>query len=288
VVGADIGITIGTQTYPSNTSYDIFAADLKTDGTIRWSRNFGAAGQDYGGGCALDSHDNLVFTGQFQQTVDFGTGAMTAAGNADMVLARLAAATGTTNLAVRVGGASAPVIGGELGLDSVDNVLLAGQYAGTVNFGSRFLVSSNSKSEVFAAKFSSTGTNNWAQAGQSTCFSNPGRAIVTRTGDLIYDGTFSGGITFDTTMYTATNGCVVQPGFQKNDLFMVDLRGATGALLDSMTIGGTANKGIGGLDQATDLRRFATGTFAGMATVGAVQLTSAGSFDALVYALAPH
>jgi len=62
---------------------DIFVAVCEANGTHRWSQRFGSTGDDWGYGCAFDASGNLVTTGIFSATVDFGGGPLVSAGMVD-------------------------------------------------------------------------------------------------------------------------------------------------------------------------------------------------------------
>ncbi len=48
-----------------------------------WSQSFGGTQDEIGYAIAVDGADNVLVTGQFQGTVDFGGGPLTSAGGAD-------------------------------------------------------------------------------------------------------------------------------------------------------------------------------------------------------------
>jgi hypothetical protein len=54
-----------------------------------WSKSFGNAGFDVATATAIDSAGNVVVTGYFQGTVDFGGGPLTTAGEDDIFVAKL-------------------------------------------------------------------------------------------------------------------------------------------------------------------------------------------------------
>jgi len=66
---------------------DIFVAKYGADGSYQWSKRFGTTGNEVGYAVAADGSGNVVVTGQFQGTVDFGGGALVASG-ADIFVAK--------------------------------------------------------------------------------------------------------------------------------------------------------------------------------------------------------
>lgn len=118
---------------------DAFLAKFDTSGSLSWSRAFGSTGADVGGGLAVDGSRDVVLTGSFQGSVDFGGGALTAAGGSDLFVARFSAS------GVHVSSARAGDALGQEGLsaaiDVAGNVLFAGRFQGTVDFGGGVLTS---------------------------------------------------------------------------------------------------------------------------------------------------
>jgi hypothetical protein len=83
---------------------DLVVARLDPAGTRRWVRTAGGATDDAAAAVAVAANGDVVATGNFSGTVDFGTGAFTAAGGGDLFVVRLAPAGGATVWARRHGG----------------------------------------------------------------------------------------------------------------------------------------------------------------------------------------
>lgn len=65
-------ITIGSEKHYSNGIYDIFIAKYEPDNGFAWSKSFGGIASDEGSGLYLLPDNYLLFTGTFEQTIDFG------------------------------------------------------------------------------------------------------------------------------------------------------------------------------------------------------------------------
>jgi len=98
VTGAFFGtVDFGGAPLKSAGEDDTFVASFDPTGTHRWSKRFGSASSEhYDGttfgdsyGVALDGSGNVVVTGTFQETVDFGGGPLTSASCTDIFLLRL-------------------------------------------------------------------------------------------------------------------------------------------------------------------------------------------------------
>ncbi|WP_395829556.1 hypothetical protein [Archangium violaceum] len=88
-------VELGDKTWSSAGLNDLFLLKLSgQDGTLRWARVFGGPGEDTGRDVAVDTAGTAFITGDFSQgvepsvgTVDFGTGRLSSAGDADAFLA---------------------------------------------------------------------------------------------------------------------------------------------------------------------------------------------------------
>ncbi|MGH9649787.1 MAG: SBBP repeat-containing protein, partial [Terriglobales bacterium] len=118
-------------------SYDIFVAKFAgADGSHLWSKRFGNTGVDVGRGVAVDTGGNVLATGNFQVSVDFGGGTLTALGSNDIFVAKLSGADGSHLWSKSFGAAG----GGDaqaraIALDAAGNPFVTGFFYLTVDFG---------------------------------------------------------------------------------------------------------------------------------------------------------
>jgi len=172
---------------------DIFLAKLSPSGAHLWSKSFGSASSDQANGVAVDSSGDLVVTGYFFGTVDFGGGALQSFDDADIFLAKFS--SGGTHLWSQRYGNSFFDGGSGVTVDSEGNIIMTGTFWFALNFGGgpHF---SNGTSDMFVAKFSSGGTNLWSKdAGELS--EDRGQAIaVDSSGNIVVAGEFEEGIDF--------------------------------------------------------------------------------------------
>src|SRR5439155_176820 len=84
VTGSFTGrINFGGGDLTSAGGHDAFVASFSPDGGHRWSKRFGSTSFDYGYGVAIDGAGNVLSTGYFQNSADFGGGPLTSAGRQD-------------------------------------------------------------------------------------------------------------------------------------------------------------------------------------------------------------
>jgi hypothetical protein len=117
---------------------DMFVAKLDTNGKHVWSKLFGDKSAESANSVATDHAGNVVVTGYFSGTVDFGGGQLVSAGGADIFAAKLDASG--EHLWSKGFGNGNDQVGVSVAMDGHGNTLLAGNFSGTVNIGSASLV----------------------------------------------------------------------------------------------------------------------------------------------------
>jgi hypothetical protein len=145
--GGTVDFGGGPLTSPDN--QDIFVAKLDPNGNHVWSKGFGGGGAQSAYAMAIDSAGNVAITGVFELTMDLGGGPLTSAGNVDIFVAKLDS-SGNHVWSKRFGDASVSVVSATA-IDSAGNVVVAGGFGGTLDFGNGPLVSAGGH-DVFLAK----------------------------------------------------------------------------------------------------------------------------------------
>jgi hypothetical protein len=86
-------VNLGGSDLVSGGGNDIFLAKHSPDGVERWSQGYGGTGGDIGYGIADDGWGNLIVTGRFESTVDFGVGPLASVGSLEVFVARFSGTT---------------------------------------------------------------------------------------------------------------------------------------------------------------------------------------------------
>ena len=186
--------SFGGSTLASAGGLDVFVAEYAgADGTHQWSKRFGGSGDDYGNAIAADRDGNVVVTGQFANSIDFGGGALSNAGAPDIFLARLSAA-GAHGWSRRYGSSNNyQQVATGVAVDLAGNVVLGANLIGAVDFGGGALPVSGGYDPVLV-KLSADGTHLWSKRFGSPQYAynyNCGVALDA-IGDTLAAGTFSG------------------------------------------------------------------------------------------------
>jgi len=172
---------------------DIVVAKYSPTGAHLWSQRFGGLGVEEPRSVAVDPSGNVILTGKFEGTVDFGGGDLVATGFHDIFLAKYDP-TGTHLWSQRFGGTGAAKAE-SVALDDSGNVFITGDFTETVDFGGGNRVSAGSN-DIFVAKYSPTGAHLWSHR-FGTTFIDLGLAVATDdSGNVFMTGAFIGDVNF--------------------------------------------------------------------------------------------
>ena len=157
VVGTFEGtINLGGGSLTSAGERDLFVAKFSPAGQHLWSKRFGGTRTDWVRRVAVDGAGDVLLTGQFLGSINFGGPTLTSAGFEDIFLAKLSGASGGHVWSKRLGSSSAPDAGYGVAVDGSGNVAITGFFAGSVDFGGGAILAQSY--DIFVAKYSSAGT----------------------------------------------------------------------------------------------------------------------------------
>lgn len=183
--------------------YDIVLVKLDPEGNHVWSKAFGGSAQDSGISVATDSENNIVMTGWFGLSVDFGDDQFISAGKDDAFLVKLD--PDGNPLWARHYGDAGVQNGLAIAVDPLDNIVLAGAFEGTLDFGGSTAFGAGSITataggwlDAFVAKLSPAGNTVWVQAFSSAAAlgDSAGGVAAGADGRVVVCGHFSGTIDF--------------------------------------------------------------------------------------------
>jgi hypothetical protein len=130
---------------------DAFVAKYSREGTPLWFRQFGSPDEDV---ClsieaGTGGTDNCYLTGYFNDVMSVGSTVLTSAGMWDVFLGKLS--PGGDVLWLKRFGGTLNDIGYGITVDHEDNVIVAGWFADTIDFGGGISISSYGGSDMFVA-----------------------------------------------------------------------------------------------------------------------------------------
>lgn len=199
----------GFGSYPMTAvgTQDSFVAKYDRNGGLMWAKQFASQGTIGSTSLALDSVGQIYIAGRFRQTADLDPGPtstnFTADGASDAFLAKLDV-YGNLAWAHTWGGPDTSV--GEtdrataIVVDGNDDIYVAGQFTGTVDFDPGPGVSQLSAlgtTDSFVSKFDDCGHLSWTRQTDGNSYQNITRMSLDRRGNLLLAGTFSGQADFD-------------------------------------------------------------------------------------------
>lgn len=262
-----------TRTSLNGTS-DILVAKLGSSGTWQWvTRAGGTSADDYAHGVDVLDDGDLVVTGVFSGTADFGDQSLTSNGLTDVFVGRLDDSDGTWQWAVN-GGSTAADTAWAARRDGA-RIYVTGAIGGNAAFGATTLTTNGQ--DAFVAAIDGDGQWQWAVnvggAGADAAYG----IDATSSGGMILVGAFSGTISFGTTTFSSAGGF---------DLFVAEIS-PSGSWRWATRAGGTSADVAYGVSIGADDSVMITGYFETTATFGAFTRSSGGMTDVFVGKILP-
>jgi len=178
---------------------DAFVAKLSPDGTLVWGKRWGDASGQLVECLAVDADRNVVVSGGFGGTLDFGGEPLASAGDEDLFIAKLDP-DGNRVWSHRYGDAAVQR-GKSVAIDRDGNVIVVGDFEGTIDFGGKTTpLTSESGVDIFLVKLDKDGSPIWARRfGQSNIgmptfpYQQRGTTVATdSTGGIVLSGWYHG------------------------------------------------------------------------------------------------
>ena len=201
------GTFAGTLNFDSQTSmtgtsgsYDLFVAKYNTNGNLVWARQSVGPGGEIARGVAVDGYGNVIITGSFTETVNFGTISLTSTGITDIYVAKYSSNGLILWARQAIGHSGSLIYGTDLGIDvAVDNgrnIYVTGYIWRYGRFGD-IVVTGESATNAFLVKYNENGTALWAKI-MGGVAGEMGRAVaVDASGNCIVAGTYTSMTTFE-------------------------------------------------------------------------------------------
>ncbi len=290
VVGAGMHIgdfMIDTTTVTGAGGFDIFLVSMaRSTGTPNWGKSYGGTDTDLPGGVVIDSAGNIVITGNFSGSANYGGPALQSAGGSDALLFKVSGSNGAHLFSKGFGGAN-PDHAVSAAIDASNAIFIVGDFRDTVNFGctAALTAGQTGSADVFLVKLTQAGACTWAKsfggAGLGSLPRYGNSVAVNATGDVAIAGSFCDSISFGGATFTSGSAC------PSHDVYAARFRGSDGGHLNSIRAGGTAIEYAYGVAQSNDGRYFMTGEFQGFAEFGSFTFTSGPINDIFVLGLEP-
>jgi hypothetical protein len=236
-------------------SNDIFVAKYNASGMHQWSKGFGSAIYDNAVGVAADGSGNVVVTGAFQGTANFGGGNFVSAGSYDIFVAKYNA-SGVHQWSKGFG-STVPDVGNSVAVDGSGNVVVTGS------------VGVGGDPDIFLTKYNASGVQQWSRGFGDWGF-DVGRAVaVDGAGNIFMTGSFESFVNFGGATFTSAGlSDIVLAKYTANGVHLWS-KGFGSAGNDfgrAVAVDGSGNVAF-------------TGEFTGTVNFGSKNLASAGNSD---------
>ena len=206
----DSQVTMGSSTFSTSGSNDIFVAKLDPSGNYVWAHKAGGGNSDICHEIAVNDAGDVAITGYYYSSAQFGSTWLSSNGSYDIWVAKLDT-NGTWQWA-NGAGSSSQDYGYGVAIDNSGQVYLTGSYYNTISFGSTQL-SSYSYDEAFLAALSSGGQWLWAQRMYGSYYQQGYDIDVNDNNELAVTGRFSGWINI--------GGTQLSPNYQSSSYYRV-------------------------------------------------------------------
>jgi hypothetical protein len=257
----------------SGSSSDLALLKVAADGNVLSATRFGGANFDYAKAVAVDTSDNVILAGEFMTSTVMGGTTLTSAGSKDISLLKVNSA-GALQWSKRFGGTSSDSVYG-LTTDADGNILISGDFSGSITFGTTTLTSSGGR-DGFLAKLNPSGSPLWAMKIGGTGNDTAYAVTVAASGQFVVGGSF---------FLTASFGAISRISAGGTDGFAMGISSA-GSVQWVSRFGGSSNDSTRAVAVDSTGAACVAGNFAGTdATFGTEVLASEGLDDAFVVRL---
>lgn len=187
------------QTLTSNGGFDIFVARYLADGTFVSAFNEGGMGNDIVTDATRNQLDEILLTGTFTQTINFGNFQVSSSGLSDVFLASITP-QGLIQWATSFGGSNNDE-GTGIGVSSDGSIYVAATVRGSFPIGSFPIVSTGFDGNIALVKYNSTKSIEWVEQ-IGGIFEETANALeVDANNDILLSGTFIGTFNLQNTFF---------------------------------------------------------------------------------------
>jgi hypothetical protein len=258
-------VNFGGGSLTSAGSGDVYLVKYSATGGHLWSKRFGGTQDEVPKGIAIDASGNIVITGFFGGTVNFGGVALTGS-SASGFLAKYSS-TGAHLWSKRLTTGSTLDEGTAVGVDGAGNVIVAGGFYNTVTINGGGSLTSAGSEDIALLKYNSSGGLLWSKRiGGASADMVRALAVDTTTGEFVTAGYFAGSVNFGGTTLTSAGG---------NDAFVARYN-SSGTHTWSRRWGSTSEDKAYGVDVDGVGNVAVTGMFANNVDFGGGPITNVG------------
>lgn len=278
----------GTVSYggptPLTSSFAGFAqnvvlAKYNSAGAWQWATNFTSTYYNSGASVNVDGSDNVLFSGAFFQSINFGGGVLNAVSNtyATIFVAKVNSAGVYQWAKAHAGPSSQNVVAGVV--DHNGDLIIGGGYYRQTDLGGGTITGVAVNQDGYLAKYSGLNGNYlWSRNITVDNGIWPKSAAVDSNNNIVLGGYFYGKANFGNVSLPSV--AISYDGFAAT-------YDSGGTPITAQAFGGTGTDQANGVAYDPSGNQIITGIFNGSATFGGQTLTSLGLSDAFLYRVAP-
>ncbi len=263
--------SFGTNSLSNGGTEDIYVAKINSTGSWKWAVKAGSTTNNDGGvGIGVGASGNIFVSGSFQASATFGSTTLASSGVFNVFVAKLTS-TGSWLWAVKAGGGSYDH-GGEISLDSNENIYIIGDYYSSPCVFGSYSISNAGSNDIYVAKLNSNGTWLWAKSVGSSGTDGGYGIVIDPIGGAYATGWFQSTVSFGNINLSSRGG---------RDIFVAKVD-ASGSWDWALKSGGTASDTGTGVAVDNNGNLFSTGIFSGTGYFGNTSFASSGGDDIVV------
>jgi PKD repeat protein len=268
----------GTTNLVANGTNDMAVAKYGADGHHIWSKRFGGQYDDAPSAAAVDTAGNVYLTGYFRGTCDFGGGPLTVPFTSDLDVFVAKLDPSGNHLWSKNFTNDGNDRGYGIATDSAGNVVVAGTFSNTIDFGGGEMDSPNAMLDVFVVKLSPAGAHLWSRhIGTAVASEGVNGVAIDLAGNVVIAGNVIAEVDFgggSLGALGASDAYVAKYAPNGNHIWSRRFGGAGNDYASAVAVDGSGNVAVAGSFESNAL-------FAG------IPLLSAGQSDAYVLKLDP-
>jgi len=238
-------VDFGGKTETGKFAENIFVAHYDPDGELLWTRSFQTEKGVTCSDLAADKDGNILMTGSYRSTIDFGEGphegpqADVMEGSRFFVLKLNSAGAREWSQGTNSGNYQ---YGLAITTDADGNVIVAGTYYDSVPLGGMEAFS-NGDTDIFIKKLGPSGTSLWGAKFGDMSTDTVSAVAVGPSGEVFLQGETQGTITFDQPLTAVPDA----DAMAVTDPFIAKLNGLNGTPVSSWMFHGPSNEYVTGL-----------------------------------------
>lgn len=238
--------------------------DLKIPSMLAWKD--GGESTEEGLDIAVDASGNIYITGDFYGTATFGNTSITSSGEADIFVAKYSK-NGDLVWVKKAGGTGSDY-GENIVVDGNGNIYVTGRFKNTATIGNITLTSAGAD-DVFTAKYTNSGTVEWAQKAGGNSTDEITGLVTDISGNVYISGNFKNSAFFGNTTINSAGD---------KDIFIAKYN-TGGSLQWVQKAGGVSEESSQSIAIDANENVYITGYFYNVSNFGNYSVTSAGSSD---------